>query len=653
MTKFKISALIILISLAMNIAIFANEKIKSDDKTKKKAEAYYKFAYGHLMEIQNKLDEALKYYNEALLNDPNSSEIKIQIAGIYNDKKEYDKAINILQEVIKDDPNNIDALKELARNYHDKAYISKDDKLYLLSIDALEKARKLNELDSSISLNLARLYLMTNNTDKAIEVLKDFIQRKPDSYDAQDMLVEIYEKNGLYKEATEIYENILDKGYYGLEIISRLLNLYNEIGDIAKIDKLYERINKLAKDKDLLLEFASAYIAANESEKAEEVYALIYQLNPEDQLTASDYADLIQKNRGEEEAIKFLENHINKQGLNFEIGYKLSLLYIKQEKYEKADELVNKVIPLLENEKEAKENKDKLLQTLYLQKAFIYQRNRKFKESIEYFNKAEQISSIASTFILMRAYSYFQIKDYEKALEDLNKISKDEQLMNYANLLHAEILVAKGDLEGAKKILESINGQEENLDKEFLSLLVELYQITKEYKKAEEILIKKINKEPNDSNLLFLLGIIKERQKDYDSAEKYLKEALKIKPDNPAVLNYLGYMYIDIGMKLEESIEYVKKAVELDNKNGAYLDSLGWGYYKLNKLDLAKEYLEKAINYLPDNPVILDHLGDLYFKLGKTQEAIKSWQQAIDKKNDEIDIEIIKDKIQKALGKKK
>ena len=85
-----------------------------------------------------------------------------------------------------------------------------------------------------------------------------------------------------------------------------------------------------------------------------------------------------------------------------------------------------------------------------------------------------------------------------------------------------------------------------------------------------------------------------ERQKDFDRAESLFKEILKENPSNAVVLNYLGYMLADRGVRLDEAVRYVKEALAVDPRNGAYLDSLGWAYFKLNDLENAEKYLLEA-----------------------------------------------------------
>src|SRR5207249_9020458 len=119
---------------------------------------------------------------------------------------------------------------------------------------------------------------------------------------------------------------------------------------------------------------------------------------------------------------------------------------------------------------------------------------------------------------------------------------------------------------------------------------------------------------PKEGQVYFLQGSLHEKQKKYDEAEKAFRKALEFQKDDPAVLNYLGYMFAVRGIHLEEAEAMVQKAVQTDPTNGAYLDSLGWVYYKQNRLDRAEEYLKKAVIFVNSDPDVHDHLGDLYFK---------------------------------------
>jgi tetratricopeptide (TPR) repeat protein len=138
------------------------------------------------------------------------------------------------------------------------------------------------------------------------------------------------------------------------------------------------------------------------------------------------------------------------------------------------------------------------------------------------------------------------------------------------------------------------------------------------------------SKHPEEIRFLFMLGSALERTKEYDSAAVVFERILKIDPNHAQTLNYLGYMWADIGVNLEKSLMMIEKALELDGDNGAYLDSYGWALYRLGRLEDASKQIEKAISLGDEtDPVIFEHLGDVYYGLGQHDKAKEQWQKAL------------------------
>ena len=132
-----------------------------------------------------------------------------------------------------------------------------------------------------------------------------------------------------------------------------------------------------------------------------------------------------------------------------------------------------------------------------------------------------------------------------------------------------------------------------------------------------------------DWRLFYRRGIAYERTKQWPKAEADFKKALQLFPDQPDVLNYLGYSWIDQGINLDEGLAMVRKAVELRPNSGFIIDSLGWAYYRLGRFEEAAEELQKALELMPSDPVINDHLGDAYWQIGRKLEAVFQWKHAL------------------------
>ncbi len=146
----------------------------------------------------------------------------------------------------------------------------------------------------------------------------------------------------------------------------------------------------------------------------------------------------------------------------------------------------------------------------------------------------------------------------------------------------------------------------------------------------EEAIGKIASPGPADWSLFYFRGIAYERTKQWPKAEADFKKALELSPDQPLVLNYLGYSWVDMGRNLEEAMAMIQKAVELRPNDGYIVDSLGWAHYRRGQYDKAVEELERAIGLKPDDPVINDHLGDAYWKTGRKLEAQFQWRHARD-----------------------
>ncbi|MEI8151728.1 MAG: tetratricopeptide repeat protein [Hyphomicrobiales bacterium] len=149
--------------------------------------------------------------------------------------------------------------------------------------------------------------------------------------------------------------------------------------------------------------------------------------------------------------------------------------------------------------------------------------------------------------------------------------------------------------------------------------------------------------------IYYFRGICNERAKNWKAAESDLKQALTLYPDQPHVLNYLGYSWIDQGLNLDEGMRMIRRAVEQRPDDGYIVDSLGWAHYRLGNYDEAVKNLERAVELKPDDPTINDHLGDAYAKIGRTLEAQFQWSHARDLKPEPDDLVKIKQKLASGL----
>ena len=155
--------------------------------------------------------------------------------------------------------------------------------------------------------------------------------------------------------------------------------------------------------------------------------------------------------------------------------------------------------------------------------------------------------------------------------------------------------------------------------------------------------------ERRHASLLFNRAIALERSGQVDRAIDDLQRALSLEPDQPYILNYLGYTWVDQGKNLDQGRKMLEKAVELRPRDGAIVDSLGRAFYRLGDLPRAVRWLERAVELKPGDSTVNDHLGDVYWRTNRQREARFQWERALKLGPDPKEVPLIEQKLKQGL----
>ena len=186
-----------------------------------------------------------------------------------------------------------------------------------------------------------------------------------------------------------------------------------------------------------------------------------------------------------------------------------------------------------------------------------------------------------------------------------------------------------------------------------LVTLGDIFRGRKRFAEAGEVYTVAISRIPEphqrDWTLYYSRGIAFERTKRWDEAEADFLKALELRPDQPLVLNYLGYSWIEKGRHIKRAQAMIEKAVSLRPTDGYIVDSLGWVLYILKDYKEAVRKLERAVSLRPEDPIINSHLGDALWRFGRRLEAVFQWRHSmVLEPTDEL-LEKLKLKIEKGL----
>ena len=255
--------------------------------------------------------------------------------------------------------------------------------------------------------------------------------------------------------------------------------------------------------------------------------------------------------------------------------------------------------------------------------------------------------------LLSLADLYEQLKKPEFAIKVYERVPQNSPLRRNAEIQLAINLDGLERTDEARAHLDKLIAQRPN-DHEAIVALGNILRGRKLFAECAETYgrgIATIAKPEKPNWLIFYFrGICYERSKQWAKAEADLKKALELFPDQPHVLNYLGYSWVDQGINLDEGMAMIRRAVDQRPDDGYIVDSLGWAYFRIAKYDEAVRYLERAVELKPEDPTINDHLGDAYWRVGRILEARFQWAHARDLKPEPEDAQKIEEKLKSGLA---
>ena len=488
----------------------------------------------------------------------------------------------------------------------------------------LNKVQSLKNDHSNFNVQFIRTLILLEKFEQAFAFSKD-VWLEDEYFFETDLLLglESFIKKD-YLNAEKHFErlnkisryNLLFEGFLGNILIAWIKASENNKEDSFKfLDKVPERYHNLKKIQNSFLQcyfdtsktqiafeqlmnnedsdfsrynffFANYLLFKNKNIEAEKVINLSRKTHKSNLLIKQTENFIL---TGNSKKIKNLFNCKNPVDVIAEIFYVIANIYSTEKNYQLSNFYL-KISFFLNN----KFTPNKTL----LAENFFYQ--QKYELSKKIYNSLKSIGPVYSWYASINlAIILSDIEDKEYSVFDL----EDE-----FNLL------SNPDLEHNYELANFFK------DREYYQESIKYYSLALQNIKQNHFLFSKI---------LDRRGTSYERLGDWDNAEKDLKESLRILPDQPHVLNYLGYSWIDRGINIDKALEMIIRANELKKNDGYITDSLGWAFYvKKNYLD-AEKFLQRAVEILPLDPIINDHYADTLWMLNKHIQARYFWKHVL------------------------
>ncbi len=615
-----------------------NEPAESD-----RSAAYYHFALGHLyhqLAQQFMRDEyvtrAEQEYQAARREDPQSVVIRTEMINLYAGAGQLPKAEALAAEVLGEDPDNVDVLRLMGRIY--RSYASKprrgwDEELLAKSIRNFRRVVELEPGKAENYVDLGLLQRAAGRLPEAEAALRKALEIDPGQADTEATLANLLLQTGKHREAIEVLERVIEGDAGGNpRHMDLLASAYQQVGrfrDAAVLlEQLAERGGNLLQIRSRL---ADSLFRSRQLERALEEYQALAEVDPSNVESLLRVSQIQQQLGDHAAAWEALEAARQIDADHLQVQFQSISLLEGEGRLEEAAEAVDEVLEAGRKPEYAPAERRRRVILLDSRGRLLRQLDR-HAEAVAAYREIGLLNPDARPGVLAEIVETWRSAgDFAKAERTARSAAAEYEDNLMLSLLLANVL---SDLNKTKEAVRVVERRFEDgkPDIDGLLTMARIYERGRQFGKAEvqiEAASELAETDPERIGVLFAYGSLHERAKQYDQAEAKFRELLEKDPENAGALNYLGYMWADLGVRLDEALDLIQQALEIEPDNGAYLDSLGWVYYRQNKLDLAAKYLERSVKQYADDPVVHSHLGDVYFSQGRTEDAQRHWSRAI------------------------
>ena len=456
-------------------------------------------------------------------------------------------------------------------------------------------------------------------------------------------------KNFFEADLLLILDNFKKKKFKKNDLLLNKLKKHNELNNynqliyktLSEYNQLFQK-NKIPQDNNLgklsLINNAFIYCYLNDQETSSKFLEIIESEEGGYSRYLFFYINYLINNNQIENAIKLAEK-IELIGSN---------LIIAQTKFWMQNSEFSKIKNLFSCQKET----DILSEFFYLI-SNLFSVSQEYEKSNFYGYLSTYLNTQFNYNYVQIVENYFDTNKLDNAKLLLGKIDDNDKIYNWFKLKKLSQIISENNSdEEALVFIEKKFNNYKNPPVNILLDMGNIYKRNNKFKKSIRIYSNVLDQLDQNSNIyaeiLYRRGGSYERIGEHLKSDEDLIKSLNIRPNDPYVMNYLAYGWLDRNYKIEDAINMLEKAYKQKVDDPYIIDSVGWGYFLTNNYVSAEKYLQRALRLMPRDPIVNDHYGDVLWKLNRKIQARYYWQSAFE--SDYADDEL-KNKISEKLLK--
>ncbi len=273
----------------------------------------------------------------------------------------------------------------------------------------------------------------------------------------------------------------------------------------------------------------------------------------------------------------------------------------------------------------------------------LYSSQGEYEKSNFFLNISNYLNPKFYFNLSLLAENYFVNSNFDLAKKVLEKFDEEDEIYNWYKIKKkAQIIAKQKNKNQSLKFVEKKLLEFKNPSTRIIFDMANMYKNYKKYEKAIEyysIVLSQIEENSEAyADILYRRGGSYERLGQYQKSDSDLLLSLEIIPEDPYVINYLAYSWLERNYKIQEAIQMLERAYEQKKSDPYIIDSIGWGYYLNGDYAKAEKYLKQAIQLMPNDPIVNDHYGDILWKLDRKLQARYFWESVLNFKTTEDDM---------------
>jgi len=569
-----------------------------------------KYLEARVLEANGRFREAMEAYAGAVKEAPDVNEIRLAFASFLVDVGMAKRAVDVLEGATDPGPEGL-RIRALAMTQ----LSSRNPEILAQTEAALRVAVESNEGDPNLLFSLAQVLQRQNRLAEAEEIVAGLLRARPGNPRLEGLHADLLRATGRPEEAIELYASCADGGPTAQSCRESLVEILVELGRPGEAGELM--LGWLQDtDLDSLMRAAVLLWEGGRLERSLETVQRVLVRAPDSARAQTLEAHLLSSLGRHDEAVRRLQRLLRKNPDDLDLLLAMAWSSSRTGNQKKGREWLDRAWEQVEADPDSREAMRSALTAARLE---LIAENPIVAR--EWLDRVADADGAGVEYVRLLAETFRRDEQWQDGIAALVRLqpSLSGRAQVEAEAIEAEFRLRIGDPRAWRRLRPLLD--DDGLESVLTGLQV--LQAVERWQEVDRETAAAIDRFGDDRNLVFTRAAALERLDQVDASAALFRQLVDSEPNDANAANYLGYMWADREMHLEEALALIAGAVALDPENSAFLDSLGWVHFRLGDLDEAERWLRLAVDLGGDlgDGTIYCHLGEVLLAGGDRDEG--------------------------------